>query len=127
MNIPPEKMAIYRATARKKAEREKAALDARYDHAWQMAQIAAQMLSRDFDAQKVVVFGSLLNRRRFHERSDIDLAAWGIPERRYLRAVSRLLDLDPEFSFDLVRMEDVYEIDTRTSLVNRIEREGVIL
>ena len=127
VTISPEKMAVYRATARKKAAHRKAALDVRHNHAWETAHIAARMLREDFDAQKVVVFGSLLNRRRFHERSDIDLAAWGIPERRYLRAVCQLLDLDPEFSFDLVRMEEAYEDTFRVSLVKTIEQEGVVL
>ena len=30
---------------------------------------------------------------------------WGLDERLYLRALGRLLDLDPNFEFDLVEFE----------------------
>ena len=66
-----------------------------------------------------MVFGSLLDRRLFHAHSDIDLAAWGISERDYLKAVGAVLDLDPEFSADLVRMEEA-----GASIRATVEREG---
>ena len=125
--IPEEKMNLYRETARRRADHKKAELDERFRRAWQTAQSAAQMLAVSFSARKVVVFGSLVNRNLFHTRSDIDLAAWGIPENVYLSALGALLDLDPEFSFDLVRMEEAYEEETRKALVNTIEQEGIEL
>jgi hypothetical protein len=35
----------------------------------------------------------------------VDLAVWGLDERDYYRAVSRLLDLDFDISIDLVEAE----------------------
>ena len=52
------------------------------------------------ESSRLVVFGSLVHRELFHLRSDIDLGVWDI--QNYFPAVSRLMDLDPEFEFDLV-------------------------
>jgi hypothetical protein len=66
------------------------------------------------------VFGSLLHPELFHFRSDIDLGVWDI--QNYFRAVSRLMDLDPEIDFDLVPVEDA-----RPGILAVIEKEGVDL
>ncbi|MCS7260287.1 MAG: hypothetical protein NZ765_05850 [Anaerolineae bacterium] len=44
-----------------------------------MAQAAAQLLKEQYAATRVVLYGSALDPRRFGQRSDIDLAAEGIP------------------------------------------------
>ena len=103
--IPPEKMAVYRATARQREQARRAAVEARRVCALALAQTASQLLKQQFGAQRVVLFGSILTPAFFHERSDIDLAVWGLNERLYLRALGRLLDLDPNFEFDLVEFE----------------------
>ena len=122
LNISPEKMAEYREGARQREAARQVALDARFHHAWDVAKKGAKILQSQFQAEKVVVFGSLVNRQRFFERSDIDLAAWGIPERLYLRALGSLLDLTTEFSIDLVRMEEA-----RDYMYQSVESEGVEL
>lgn len=122
LNISPEKMAEYRKGARQREAARQVALDARFQHAWEVARQGAEILQSQFQAEKVVVFGSLVNRQRFFERSDIDLAAWGIPERLYLRALGSLLDLTTEFSIDLVRVEEAKEY-----MCQSIEAEGVEL
>lgn len=66
------------------------------------------------------MFGSLLHPDRFHLRSDIDLGVWGVQS--YFRAVSRLLDIDPEIEFDLVPIEDA-----RPGTLSIIQKEGVDL
>ena len=77
------------------------------------------LLKQQFGAARVVLFGSTLTPAFFHERSDIDLAVWGLDERLYLRALGRLLDLDPAFEFDLVEFEA-----TSPGLQASIEKEG---
>jgi predicted nucleotidyltransferase len=119
LNISPEKMAEYRAGARKREAERQAALDERFELAWQLARQGADILRRQFGAANVVAFGSLVDRQLFHQRSDIDLAVWGIPELNYLRALGSLLDLSTEFSFDLVMVEAAPE-----RLRQRIERDG---
>ena len=70
----------------------------------------------------MAVFGSLVRKGSFHRRSDVDLAVWGLDERMYYRAVSRLLDLDPAISVDLVEADSA-----RPALRAAIKREGVPL
>ena len=52
-----------------------------------------------------MVFGSLLRTGHFDERSDVDLAAWGVAEENFLSAVAAVTGIDGEISVDLVRME----------------------
>jgi len=120
--LTPAAMAAYRRTARARARSRRERLAARQDRTWEVARRAAAVLKEEFGARRVAVFGSLVGPARFHERSDIDLAVWGSDERRYYRAVARLLDLDPTISVDLVEFEHA-----RPALQAVIRREGVFL
>jgi uncharacterized protein len=120
--MDPEKMAEYRRTARRRYEREQAELDRRFARGWEVAREAAVLLKEEFGAQRVAVFGSLTNRKLFHPRSDIDLAVWGIEWRPYLQALGQLLALDPDFSVDLVMVEEA-----SAPLRTTIEQDGVVL
>jgi len=122
LNISPEQMAEYRATYKKRQALAQEKLDERFDLAWETARRGAELLRTEFQVEKVVVFGSLTNRDLFHLRSDIDLAVWGLPDKKYLRALGLLLDLSPEFSVDLVPFKDAPE-----PLRQVIESEGVVL
>ena len=104
--ISPEKLALYRATARQRAAEEAQRLHAAFARAWQVARTGAALLRTGYGATRVLVFGSLTDEALFHARSDIDLATEGIEESSYLRALADLLSLSPEFSFDLVRIEE---------------------
>lgn len=78
------------------------------------------MLSASHGATRVVLFGSLA-REQAHERSDVDLAVWGLSEASVgpaLDEVARILDAP----VDLIRMEDA-----PTSLARRVETDGVEL
>ena len=114
--------AQWREAARRRAARRARAREARREEALVLARRAAAVLRAEFGAKRVVLFGSALNPRWFHERSDVDLAAWGIPWDCYLRAVARCLDLDPAICVDLVRAEEA-----SPGLLQRIEDEGVDL
>lgn len=103
--ISPEQMAIYREGWRRRCEQRRKSLDARQERAWKVAQRGAALLKDQFGAKRVAVFGSLLRPEQFYERSDVDLAVWGLDEQLYLKALARLLDLDPEISVDLIEVE----------------------
>jgi predicted nucleotidyltransferase len=122
ITISPEQMAIYRQAADRLAQEDEAQLDARYARANVVAEQAADFLRAHFTVVKIARFGSLVHRQRFHPRSDIDLAVWGLPAADYYRAVGQLQTIDPEFSIDLVRMEDA-----PPSLRALIEQEGMIV
>ncbi|MDB9525098.1 nucleotidyltransferase domain-containing protein [Oscillatoria sp. CS-180] len=105
--IPPEKMAEYRAAAKRRHQDKRDRLKVRYQLAQQVAQQAAEMLKQDFQADRVVLFGSMLSDEFVHERSDIDLVAWGINPSEYYRAVGRLQGLDSRFAIDLIEGEAI--------------------
>ena len=103
--------------------REKAkdvAVDVRKRKAWGIAGTAAQLLRKEFGAQKVVVFGSLAHEKGFGLWSDIDLGAWGIPPEKFYSAVAAVTGLSSFFKVDLV---DVAEC--RPTLQKVIEEEGI--
>ena len=117
--ITQEQMERYVRTAQARAAARRKRLEERRARAWAVAQQAAVILKTEFGAERVLAFGSLLQPRLFHERSDVDLAVWGLDERRYLRALARLLDLEPDIEVDLVEAEQA-----RPALLRVITREG---
>lgn len=117
--LTPEEIAVYRAGWAKRAKRDRTLLKDRYERAWKVARLGADLLRKQFGVEKVWVFGSLLHPERFHSRSDIDLAVESIDGTELYRAVSLLLDVDPEFSFDLVEL-----IHAREHLRRAVEAEG---
>ncbi|MGI9861100.1 nucleotidyltransferase domain-containing protein [Moorella naiadis] len=92
----------------------------RYQEAWQVAKRAATILKGGYSAKKVAVFGSLVDRSRFTRWSDVDLAAWGIPDDRFYAAVGAVTGLSDKFKVDLVD-----PADCRDSLRQAIESEGM--
>lgn len=120
--ISAEEMEIYRRTARKRREEQQRLLARRRQRAWEVARRAARILKDEFKARKVVVFGSLVHEGSFSTHSDVDLAVWGVPAESFLRAVARVLEIDPEIPVDLVEAEEA-----QPSLKRRIEEEGVVL
>jgi len=120
--IPPEKLAEYKRWAWLREERRRQAGVRRRDVAWAVAQRAAMCLKDEFNATHVVVYGSLTHGHWFGPRSDIDLAAEGIPPALFWRAWCALDQIDRSFEINLVALESVTE-----SLRRVIEQEGVEL
>lgn len=98
----------------------------RLDRAQQLRQIArecARRLVHDYHAERVYLFGSLLNDDRVHARSDIDLAVEGLDGDLYLRALADLWKLLPEGAeLDLVPLEQAWP-----SMLERVKTEGIVL
>jgi predicted nucleotidyltransferase len=120
--VTEDDMAIYRATARRRWAQEQQEMRQRRERAWALARQASSLLREQFNASRVMVFGSLVRSGLFHLRSDVDLAVWGLDERVYYRAVSQLLSLDPSIEVDLVIAEEA-PVTLRTV----IEEEGVLV
>lgn len=92
----------------------------RRERAWELAREAALLLKNSYGARKVAVFGSLVHQLWFSRWSDVDLAAWDIPDDRFFAAVGAVTGLSPEFEVDLVDVETC-----RDSIRKVIEKEGV--
>lgn len=96
------------------------ALTRRYQEAWELAKKAAILLKKSFGAKKVVVFGSLAKRSWFTRWSDVDLAAWGVPNDKFYAAVGAVTGLTTDFKVDLVDAGAC-----RDSLSKSIEVDGI--
>ena len=73
-DLTPEELARYKESYRQRKIQQNLIINKKYEDAWKIAQEAAQVLYTIFQAKKVKVFGSLIDRSRFHQWSDIDLA-----------------------------------------------------
>jgi predicted nucleotidyltransferase len=103
--VTDEEMAVYRATARQRAEQARQEREQCAQRARIVAHQAAALLKEQFGAQKVVLYGSLARQDFFHQRSDIDLAVQGIRNQDFWRAWAALDILGSEFEIDLVDVE----------------------
>ncbi len=74
----------------------------RRDEAMRLARQAAAILREEYSAKIIILFGTLAMDAGFSEHSDIDLAAYGIPDELFYRAVARISGLSQEFVVDLV-------------------------
>jgi len=87
-----------------------------------LARRAATLLRELFEAERVVVSGSLVHSGCFTPWSDVDIAAWGIQPYDTFRAMGMVMDIGAEIELNLV------DVGTcSTSLLATIEREGVAL
>ena len=66
----------------------------------------AGILSRDYQAKRIVLIGSLTNENTFDVHSDIDLCVSGLDASNYFKAVGELLIEAGDFSVDLIPIED---------------------
>lgn len=115
-------LAAYRGGAKARSRALQERLEARRKRAWEVARRAASILKAEYGVTRVAGFGSLAHAHLFHLRSDVDLAAWGLNERDYYRAVGVLQSLDPAIGVDLVAFEDA-----KPALKDVILRDGVSL
>lgn len=122
IQVTDKEMAVYRATARQREERERQEQAQRAQHARALAQQAAALLKEQFGATRVVLFGSLARRDSFHKRSDVDLAVEGIESQDFWRAWSALDMLGSEIEINLVDVKGA-----SSALRREIERGGVEL
>lgn len=122
IDLTPEKLARYRATAQRRRAQEEPALARRREQAWAAARQAARLLKEQFQASRVVLFGSLARKSGFTRWSDVDIAAWGLAPEDTFRAIGAVMDLETAVAVNLV------DVNTcRASLLDIIEQTGVEL
>lgn len=103
-DLSPAKFAEYRQRLNEHFRNRKVD-EALLQRAWQTAYRVAAMLYEEFGATRVAVFGSLAERDWFSPWSDIDIAVWGIPADKYLKAVVEAKHISRWFKVDLVDFE----------------------
>ncbi|MGB3296781.1 MAG: nucleotidyltransferase domain-containing protein [Phormidesmis sp.] len=97
----------------------------RQQEGWEAARKIAQMLKTDFGVERTVLFGSLLDHEHMHDRSDIDLAVWKLPDGEFFNAWTAANDVLGPYDFppiDLVPIEKAYP-----EIREAIEKKGVDL
>lgn len=120
--ITPEKMDEYKKGARLREEARAAKDLIRRRLALEVARKAAAVLKEKFGAKKVWVYGSVIHGHWFTENSDIDLAAEGLPPKKFWRAWCEVDAVDPSFEINLIDIASASE-----SLRKAIKKEGVEL
>lgn len=120
--IDPARLQVYKQAAQERQQQLKVQIQMRHERAWGVARQAAEILRFEFQAGRVVAFGSLVQPELFHQHSDVDLAVWNLDDRLYFRAVGRLQSIDPQIGVDLIQFTDA-----KTTLQNVIQRDGIAL
>ena len=92
---------------RNRAKRRQAALEERFAKAWRDFEAIAALAIEKYRPRRVYQWGSLLERARFWEHSDIDLAVEGVTEAERFFALYGEADRLTSFALDLVQMERV--------------------
>ena len=100
--IDPDKV---RAFLQAKADRRRARVDASFERTTREADAVIAQIAREVNPRRIYQWGSLLDRARFSEISDIDIAVEGLrgPE-EYFRAAGIALD-GATAPVDLVELE----------------------
>lgn len=118
----PEKYQPYLAHWQQRKVDARSRLKSRHQAGLKQAKELADILKADFGATKVMLFGSMLSVNDIHIRSDIDLAVWDLPSKRYIEALAKLMRASGEFGVDLVRIEEA-----PPSLQSYVLNEGLTL
>ena len=97
--------ASYIAAWRKRLQEQREKDKKRMQEARQRAVACAHLLTHEFGAKSVYLFGSLAE-GRFHAHSDIDLAVEDIAPHLYFKALAKLHRISGGFAIDLVPLEE---------------------
>jgi uncharacterized protein len=118
--LSKEEIEVYRRSIRKVRKLESRKVQQRRERAWTLAYKAALILKEKYNANRVVVFGSLARKNTFTIWSDIDLAAWGVRPEDTFRAIGEVFDLDEEIVVNLVDINAAPR-----SIIETIEKDGI--
>lgn len=106
------------AFLRRREDARQRGLDARFRTAWADFDRIAAMIASDFAPRRIWQWGSLLHRRHFSQRSDIDIAVEGLgPAERLFQLHARAEELTrlPLHIVELERIQPEYAHLIRTS------------
>ena len=90
--------------AREQVPQMLAQMKQRQQQGLEIASKAASILKQEFGAERVVLFGSMLDHERMWWGSDIDLAVWGLRSEDFFKA-GAAIERGHNFSIDLVEIQ----------------------
>jgi len=121
--IRPEDYKTYTEAWRQRRRAEREALPVLRQQLLETAQKCAQWLADKYAVRTVYLFGSVAWPERFHADSDLDLAVEGLPDEKFIRALTELWRLlPPGRELNLVPLEAAFP-----ELAERVRREGMVL
>ena len=105
--LTPKQLAGYRAGWLERKKKRGQELEARYKKAITLARKAAEHLKQAYQC-RVFLFGSLLEKDKFMEHSDIDIATLNLSsEQNFWRVYAEVMDILHPFDFDLIELERI--------------------
>ena len=113
----------------RREEQRQVRLDRRFEQAWQDERVIIELLIAKYRPKRIYQWGSLFDRRRFWERSDIDIAVEGILTPAEFFALYGEADHLASLPLDLVALEKIEpsfaeQIRTKGRLPYERDREG---
>ena len=122
--LSKEELRAYRPSLSMEPHLKDPEVSRRWDDAWKVARVAAEILKERFGATRVVVFGSLTRKISFTPWSDVDLAVRGIAPEKYYNAAGSAMDIGLEKG---IRVDVVDPGDCGPQFLLDIEQEGIDL
>ena len=111
-----------RAFLAKKKERRRTKLDARYSQATRQAQAIVSEIAAQVNPRRIYQWGSLLDRNRFSEISDLDIAVEGLNGPAEFFHVLGIAMNGTTLPVDIVELEKV-----PVEVAERIRQRGVLV
>jgi len=103
--LTSEQISQYRSGWREHQKQKEQQLSRRYSEAMERVRRAAGHLKKNYGC-KVTLFGSLLQKDKFMEHSDIDIAVSGLSSKtNFWKLYSEVMDILAPFEFDLVEID----------------------
>ena len=121
-DLTRDELKSYRPWQNLERYRKDAEVARRREIAWGVAEKASRLLKEQYQATRVIAFGSLAHQAWFTPWSDVDLAVWGAPPKLYYKAFGAVFDLGLEAGIE-VDMLDASECSPE--VLKSIEKEGV--
>ena len=93
----------------------------RFEKALDDAAKIARYLRERYGCREICLIGSVLEKDRFSEKSDIDMVVKGLPKDRYFYILAEIRDIS-DFAIDIIPYEDANELIRDT-----VKKKGKLL
>jgi predicted nucleotidyltransferase len=120
--LTPDELASYKRIKFNIAKEKQKNIYNKHLKAKQVAKQIANLLYKEYDANKVFLFGSVTKPEFFNEFSDIDIAVIGIPDNLFFAAAAAVSEISYDFKIDLIDLNDCSE-----TLREFIYKEGILI
>ena len=100
-DLTRDELRSYRPWQNLERYRKDAEVARRREIAWGVAEKSSRLLKEQYQATRVIAFGSLAHQAWFTPWSDVDLAVWGVPPKLYYKSFGAVYDLGLESGIEV--------------------------